>query len=217
MSLDHAVAARALRRGAYLVTRETADTAALLRVVRAALRGGATLVQYRDKSTDAGQRLAQALALRAACAEHAVPLLINDDVALARRVRAAGVHVGERDADPAAAREALGAQALVGVSCYDDLGRARTLAARGASYLAFGAFFPSATKPNARRATPDLLRASAGLGLPRVAIGGITTGNAAPLVAAGADLLAVVSEVFDAPDPERATRALAALFAAHRP
>jgi thiamine-phosphate pyrophosphorylase len=210
-------AAQRLRRGPYLVTRETADTAALLRVVRGALRGGATLVQYRDKSTDAARRLAQALALRAACAEHGVPLLVNDDVALARRVRAQGVHVGEHDADPATARAALGAAAIVGVSCYDDLDRARALAARGASYLAFGAFFPSATKPHARRATPDLLRASAGLGLPRVAIGGIDAGNAAPLVEAGADLLAVVSAIFDADDPERATRALSALFRAAGP
>jgi thiamine-phosphate pyrophosphorylase len=213
----HAAAAQPLRRGPYLVTRETADTTALLRVVRAALRGGVVMVQYRDKSTDAARRTAQALALRAVCAEHAVPLLVNDDVELALRVRAAGVHVGEHDADPAAARAALGDSALVGVSCYDDLDRARTLAARGASYLAFGAFFSSGTKPNARRASPELLRASAQWGLPRVAIGGITADNAAGLIAAGADLLAVVSEVFDAPDPERAARALARAFAIHGP
>ena len=102
----------------------------------------------------------------------------------------------------------------LGASCYDDLGRARAAAAAGADYLAFGAFFPSATKPLARRATPALLAGAAALGLPRVAIGGVTPDNARPLVEAGAALLAVVGGIFDAPDPAAATRALAALFTA---
>jgi thiamine-phosphate pyrophosphorylase len=127
-------------------------------------------------------------------------------------VGAAGVHVGEHDASLAAARAALGPDAIVGVSCYDDATRAAMLAAAGADYLAFGSFFPSPTKPHARRASTDLLSTAARHGLPRVAIGGITADNAGPLVAAGADLLAVISAVFDAPDPARAVRDFDHLF-----
>jgi thiamine-phosphate pyrophosphorylase len=201
------------RRGLYLVTRETTDGAALLRTVEAALRGGARLVQYRDKSADAARRLGQAQALAAACAGAGVPLVVNDDVDLALACGAAGVHLGERDGAVADARARLGAGALIGVSCYDSLERAQALAAQGADYLAFGSFFTSPTKPGARRADPALLREAARFGLPRVAIGGITLANAGELVAAGADLLAVISAVADAADPEAAARAFTALYA----
>jgi thiamine-phosphate pyrophosphorylase len=200
------------RRGLYWITAQTADTAALLARADAVLRGGAVLVQYRDKSTIAGRRREQATALRALCAAHGVPLLVNDDVALAAAVGAAGVHLGADDGTIAAARSALGAGAIVGVSCYDNLARARMLAAQGADYLAFGAFFPTTTKVAPRRATPALLREAAALGLPRVAIGGITPDNAGPLVEAGADLLAVVGALADAPDPEAVARRFASLF-----
>ena len=202
------------RRGLYWITAETPDTATLLRRAEAVLRGGAVLVQYRDKSTDAGRRREQASALNEACAARGVPLLINDDAALGAAVGAAGVHLGEDDLGIAEARAVLGAGAIVGVSCYDSLGRARSLAAQGADYLAFGAFFPTTTKVAPRRATPALLREAAPLGLPRVAIGGITPDNAAPLVAAGADLLAVVGALADAADPEAVARRFAALYAA---
>jgi len=122
------------------------------------------------------------------------------------------VHLGEHDATLAHARRALGAGAIIGVSCYDDLARARHAAAQGADYVAFGAFFPSTTKPGARRAAPSLLQASESLRLPRVAIGGITPDNACKLVRAGADLLAVISGVFDAADPVAAARAYRACF-----
>lgn len=198
-------------RGLYLITPDEADTPRLLARVAAVLPHAA-LLQYRNKAADAGLRQAQAEALAVLCREHGVPLVINDDAVLARAVAAAGVHLGEDDGDIVAARGLLGEDAIVGVSCYDDLSRAKAAAAAGASYIAFGAFFPSTTKPNARHATPDLLRDSAGLGLPRVAIGGITPDNAGGLVEAGADLLAVIGGVFDAPDPPTAARAFQILF-----
>ena len=155
---------------------------------------------------DAGARL------RETCADARVPFIVNDDARLARELAADGVHLGEHDGGIADARALLGEDAIIGVSCYDDLQRARDAAAAGADYLAFGAFFPSPTKPHARRAGLDLLRDGAAHGLPRVAIGGITPDNAGPLVAAGADLLAVISGVFDAPDPVAAARRCLSLF-----
>jgi thiamine-phosphate pyrophosphorylase len=123
-----------------------------------ALEGGARVLQYRDKTRDASRRLDEARALQSLCARFAVPLIVNDDVELAAAIGAAGVHLGEDDDDLAPARARLGAQAIIGVSCYDSLERARHFAAAGADYLAFGAFFPSPTKPHARRASLDLLR-----------------------------------------------------------
>lgn len=202
---------RAPLRGLYLITPDAPDTAQLLARVAAVL-GDATLLQYRNKSADAALRRTQAMALAALCRDAGVPLILNDDAALAAECGAAGVHLGEHDGDPTPARARLGPAAIIGVSCYDDLDRARAAAAAGADYIAFGAFFPSATKPNARRAAPALLRDSAGLGLPRVAIGGITPENGRELVEAGADLLAVIAGVFDAPDPVAAARAYRACF-----
>jgi thiamine-phosphate pyrophosphorylase len=198
-------------RGLYLITPDEVDTPRLLARVAAALPHAA-LLQYRNKAATDALRQAQAEALAMLCRDHGVPLVINDDAALALAVGAAGVHLGEDDGDITAARTLLGVDAIVGVSCYDDLSRAGTAAAAGAGYIAFGAFFPSTTKPNARHATPRLLHASAGLGLSRVAIGGITPDNARGLVEAGADLLAVIGGVFDAPDPAAAARTLRSLF-----
>lgn len=200
------------RRGLYLLTPDRADTAHLLADVEAALAAGAVLLQYRNKAADAALKREQLAALRPLCARFDVPLIVNDDVDLAREFAADGVHVGEHDAGVAAARAALGPEAIVGASCYDDPARAQAAARAGASYLAFGAFFPSSTKPDARRARIELLRDAAPLGLPRVAIGGITAENARPLIEAGADLLAVVGDVFDAPDPAAAVRRYAPLF-----
>ena len=187
----------------------------LLEVVAQALAGGARLLQYRDKTTDPLRRLDEARALRALCAARQVPMIVNDDVALALAAGAAGVHLGEDDGDVAAARAALGEDAIIGVSCYDSIERARALAAAGADYLAFGAFFPSPTKPHARRASFDLLRQSAALGVPRVAIGGITPDNAGSLIDAGADYLAVISAVFGDPDVQGAAQRFAQLFTSH--
>lgn len=200
------------RRGLYLLTPDRADTARLVVDVETALTAGIALLQYRNKTATQPLRREQLRALRPLCARHGVPLIVNDDIDLALEFDADGVHVGEHDAGVAAARAALGADAIVGASCYDDLERAHRAVRDGASYLAFGAFFASSTKPNARRANASLLRDSASLGLPRVAIGGITADNARPLLEAGADLLAVVSDVFDAPDIAAAVRRYAPLF-----
>lgn len=198
-------------RGLYLLTPDEPDTATLLERV-APLLPFATWLQYRNKRADAALRERQATALRTLCADARVPLLVNDDAALAERVSADGVHLGEGDGAIAAARARLGAQAIVGASCYDDPARAARAAAAGASYLAFGALFASGTKPAARRATPAHLRAARAHQLPLVAIGGITAENARLAIDAGADLVAVIGGVFDAPDPVAAARAIHALF-----
>lgn len=198
-------------RGLYLITPDEPDTRRLLARVDAVLEHAA-LLQYRNKSASPDLRREQAETLLALCAARGMRLIVNDDLALAQAIGADGVHLGENDGDTRAARIALGPDALIGVSCYDDLDRARTAVATGASYVAFGAFFPSSTKPNARHASFELLRNSAGLGLPRVAIGGITPDNARAAIAAGADLVAVISGVFDAPDPAAAAHAYCACF-----
>lgn len=202
---------RALR-GLYAITLEHAGTKSAAQVERA-IAGGAQVIQYRDKSEDHRHRLEQACAVNAICREKGVPLIVNDDVALAAAVEAAGVHLGHNDAAPAAARDLLGPRAIIGVSCYNRLDLALAARDQGADYVAFGSFFPSSTKPLAVRADIDLLRrARRELRLPLVAIGGITPENGAVLVGAGADMLAVVTGVFGAPDPQAAARAYARLF-----
>ena len=202
---------KTLKRGLYLITPDDPDPSQLFARTRPLL-AFASCLQLRNKAMDADALRVAGIALRSACKDAGVPLLINDDAALAAELGADGVHLGEHDGDIASARRLLGDDAIIGASCYDDIERARRLAAEGASYLAFGAFFPSPTKPNARRASLQLLRDSAHLGLPRVAIGGITPDNAPSLVDAGADLVAVISDVFDAPDPVAAARAYLSLF-----
>lgn len=200
-------------RGLYAVTPERPQ-APLAALVAEAIAGGAALVQYREKAGDPARRLREAAELLALCRAAGVPLVVNDDLALAERIGADGVHLGRDDADPATARARLGPGALVGVSCYDELARAEAARDAGADYVAFGRFFPSRTKPAAVQAEPDLLRRAAALGLPRVAIGGITPDNAAVLIAAGADLVAVVDGVFAQPDVCAAARAFTRLFPA---
>jgi thiamine-phosphate pyrophosphorylase len=200
------------RRGLYLVTPEREDTRSLVDDTAAGLRGGAILVQYRDKSGDARRRHEQACALKTLCDRHRVPLLINDDVDLAGRIGAAGVHLGEHDPSIEHARAALGETAIIGVSCYDEIERARDAAARRASYVAFGAFHPSSSKPGTRRAHASVLLEARTLGMPCVAIGGITAQNAGPLIEAGADMIAVISAVYDAHDVQSAARRCSQLF-----
>lgn len=202
---------KTLKRGLYLITPDDPDPSQLFARTRPLL-AFASCLQLRNKAMDADELRVAGIALRSACKDAGVPLLVNDDAALAAELGADGVHLGEHDGDIASARRLLGDDAIIGASCYDDIERARRLAAEGASYLAFGAFFPSPTKPNARRASLQLLRDSTHLGLPRVAIGGITPDHAPSLVDAGADLVAVISGVFDAPDPVAAARAYLSLF-----
>ncbi len=200
-------------RGLYAITPELADTGELLDGVRRALQGGTKLVQYRNKSLDAARRCEQAGALLALCREFRVPLIINDDLALALAIGAHGAHLGREDGDLAAARAALGPDRLLGVSCYDELERAREAQRIGADYAAFGSFFASATKPGAVRAPLELLgQARRELALPLAAIGGITLENAPQLVGAGASLLAVISDLFEAPDIKARAAAYAAVF-----
>lgn len=208
--------------GLYAITPDLADAPATDASVRTlsdrvaqAIAGGARAVQYRDKTPDPGVRRQRAAALAALCRAAEVPLIVNDDLELALAVGADGVHLGRDDGDPAAARDRLGPAAIVGVSCYDRLDLALTAERAGASYVAFGSFFPSAVKPGAVRPAPPLLtRARERLRIPLVAIGGITPQNAASLIAAGADMLAVVTGLFSAPDIAAAARDYAQRFAA---
>jgi thiamine-phosphate pyrophosphorylase len=197
-------------RGVYAITDGPRQT--LIDDVEQALAGGVAIVQYRDKTNDHARRRAEASALRDICHQRDVPLLINDDVDLAAEIGADGVHLGEDDADIADARTKLASGAIIGVSCYDSIDRARDCATRGADYLAFGSFFASPTKPNARRASPALLIAARTLDLPLVAIGGITPDNALTLVNAGVDFIAVVSGIFSAGDIRQAAQRYVALF-----
>ena len=206
--------ARGRLRGLYVVT----DTAlahghSLPALVQQALAGGARLVQYRDKTTDHGRRLAGARELAALCRQAGALLLVNDDVELAVAAEADGVHLGRDDPAVATARARLGPDALIGVSCYDRFDLAQVAQHAGADYVAFGSFHPSGTKPAAVRAPMSLLkRARRELAVPIVAIGGITPENGRALIEAGADLLAVVRAVFGAADVRAAAAAFARLF-----
>jgi thiamine-phosphate pyrophosphorylase len=186
--------------GLYVITDgSTGDV--LLSKVEQALRGGAAIVQYRDKTTNSVRREQEAAALRSLCQQHNALFIINDYVSLAKTVQADGVHVGCDDSALAAARAYLGKAAVIGVSCYNRLDLALEAAKQGADYIAFGSFFPSPTKPNAPRATLELLRtARQQLDLPICAIGGITLDTAPSLLASGADMLAVITDVFNSPD-----------------
>ncbi|MDH3980257.1 MAG: thiamine phosphate synthase [Gammaproteobacteria bacterium] len=186
----------------------------LLERVEQAIAGGARVIQYRDKLASDGERYTLAIALAALCLRRQVPLIINDDAALAAAVGANGVHLGEADGTVAAARAQLGAEAMIGVSCYNSMERAREAAAQGASYVAFGRFFASRSKPDAVSAGTDLLcTARRELDVPVAAIGGISPDNAGPLIAAGANLLAVIHGVFGQED----VVAAAASYAHHFP
>ena len=200
------------RRGLYVITPDETSTERLLARVTPVLGLGPALLQYRNKLADPALRREQAAALLPLCREHGVPLIVNDDWRLAAELDAHGAHLGGDDGDLREARRAVGMGMILGASCYDSIDRARRAADDGASYIAFGAFHLSGTKPGARRAQPSLLREAAALALPRVAIGGITPSNARPLIEAGADLVAVIGGLFDAPDPQAAARAYIACF-----
>ena len=208
----HANAGAAIH-GLYAITPELENTAELLRLVAAALRGGASVVQYRAKQADAPLRREQAQALNALCAEFSVPLIVNDDWRLALEVGAAGVHIGGDDGDPAAVRAAIGPGKILGVSCYSRLELAKRVIGV-ADYVAFGSVFPSNTKPDAVRADLKLFREARRRGWRSVAIGGIDGDNAGAVIAAGADAVAVITAVFAALDVAGAARGIAARFGA---
>ena len=183
-------------KGLYAVTPDIADTQLLCDLVTAALQGGASIVQYRNKQADAALQTLQASALLPICKQYAVPLIINDDVALCKLINADGVHLGGTDGDIAAARTLLGADKIIGTSCYNRLELAQQAAKQGASYIAFGACFASSTKPNAAVASLELFAQAKQLNLPMVAIGGITLENVQLVKRAGADAAAVINALF---------------------
>ncbi|WP_336367321.1 thiamine phosphate synthase [Marinobacter sp. C2H3] len=191
----------------------------LVTAVEAAVGGGAVMVQYREKQAPAPEKLRQARDLSAVCRAGGALFLINDDPELARRVNADGVHVGQDDESAAAARQRLGEHAVIGVTCHGRLALAEAARGNGADYVAFGRFYTSGTKPDAPEADLSVLSNARPLGLPVCAIGGITIDNGAPLIQAGADLLAVVGGLFGGrPDEiEQRARAFSRLFARHHP
>lgn len=195
-------------RGLYAITPEAGSSEALQRKVAAALEGGIALLQYRRKRLAS---LEEASALAALCRRSGVPFVVNDDIELALACHADGVHLGRDDGDLAAARLQMRGK-LLGISCYDSFATAQAAVAADADYVAFGSVFPSATKPSAVRASHALFRQAKVLGVPLVAIGGITLENAPALLAAGADALAVVSDLFDAPDVAGRAHAYGKLF-----
>ena len=200
-------------KGLYLVTPDWDDTDALLAVSDAAIQGGATLLQYRHKTASAALRREQATALLSLCRQHCIPMIINDHLELCQELDADGLHVGGMDTSVAAARAALGSEKMLGASCYSDLQLARDAAASGASYIAFGGFYPSRVKKYEVSTPVDIIsRARNELTIPLCVIGGMSAKNARPLVAEGADLVAVISSVYQSSDPRAAAQEFAQLF-----
>jgi thiamine-phosphate pyrophosphorylase len=200
-------------RGLYLVTPNWDDTDRLLDVTAQALRAGAALVQYRHKDAGPDLRREQASALLALCRRNGRPLIINDHVLLCTELDADGIHVGGLDATVASVRDAVGPDKIVGASCYGDLDLARKAQGAGASYVAFGGFYPSLVKKYAVTTAPDIVKeAKTSLCVPVVVIGGMTAENARPLVSRGADMVAAISSVVQAPDPFSAAREFVGLF-----
>lgn len=198
--------------GLYAITPDEPDTDELMRKVRLVLLGGASVLQYRNKTANTALRLQQAKALRALAHEFSVPLIINDDAMLAQQVDADGVHLGGEDGSVIEARAVLGSAKLIGVSCYNRVALAHEAVRQGADYVAFGSFFASTVKPDAVAASPDLLQqARREFKVPLVAIGGITVHNGNQLLEAGADALAVISAVFGAADIRDAARQFSVL------
>jgi thiamine-phosphate pyrophosphorylase len=204
-------------RGLYAITPDGMGKEALLARVEAALCGGARFVQYRDKNSGAAHQAEMASALYVLCRRFDASFIVNDDLALALAVDADGVHLGGDDGDLAAARKLLGPNKLLGASCYADFDLAREAVRAGADYVAFGAVYPSPTKPHAARAPLSLFgRCRNELGVPACAIGGISLNNAAPLVIAGASMLAVITDLFEASDIESRARDFQQFFEGER-
>lgn len=197
--------------GLYAITES--DSKNLLEKVQKALDGGIGILQYRNKTADVQQQLKEVTALFDMCGDYQVPLIINDNVKLAHQIGADGVHLGREDGSISEARELLGPDAIIGVSCYQDVEMALQAERLGANYIAFGSFFPSPTKPNAPIASLELLQmAKRQLSLPVCCIGGITQENAPQLLEAGADMIAVISSLFATDDIEKTTREFSTLF-----
>lgn len=203
----------AVIQGLYAITPDENDTDRLSTLVEASILGGASVVQYRNKRADSALRLAQSRVLLELCRKHQIPLITNDDVELCLAVDADGVHIGATDGNLAETRARIGPDKILGASCYNNLALAVKAQEEGASYIAFGACFPSGTKPNAPRADLGLFSKDlAALSLPKVAIGGITLDNAAQAILAGADAIAVIGAVFGSDDVSGTSRQFSLMF-----
>ena len=186
-------------KGLYAITPDMADLNTLVHKTQLAIEGGAFMVQYRSKKQDHAVKMQQCAAILRLCREYGVPCIVNDDVEMCRILEADGVHLGENDDNIAEVRRILGEDAIIGSSCYDQLDRAKQAQKEGATYVAFGAVFPTPTKPNAPRATLELLReAKREIHIPIVAIGGITVNNAHDVIETGVDAIAVITSLFEA-------------------
>jgi thiamine-phosphate pyrophosphorylase len=185
-------------KGLYAITPDMADLNTLVHKTQLVIEGGAFMVQYRSKIQDRAVKIQQCAAILRLCREYDVPCIVNDDVEMCRILEADGVHLGENDDNIAEVRRILGEDAIIGSSCYDQLDRAKQAQKEGATYVAFGAMFPTPTKPNAPRATLELLReAKSEIEIPIVAIGGITVNNAHDVIEAGVDAIAVITSLYE--------------------
>ena len=199
--------------GLYLVTPDWDDTEKLVEISESALQGGAALLQYRHKTADAQLCKKQAVALRDLCHRYQRPFIINDHVELCLDVDADGIHVGGLDASVEQARLAVGPDKIVGASCYGDIQLARTAQQQGASYIAFGGFFPSRIKKYPVTTSHNIvMQSKREIALPIVVIGGMTVENCRPLITAGANMVAVISSVYFAKNPNRTAREFCELF-----
>jgi thiamine-phosphate pyrophosphorylase len=199
--------------GLYLVTPDWDDTQKLLEITEQALRGGAALVQYRHKSASLALRREQAELLLELCHIYERPFVVNDYVDLCIAIGADGVHVGGTDTSVAQVRAILGPDKIVGASCYGDLQLARDAHQDGASYIAFGGFYPSRVKKYPVTTSFDIIaKSKIEIPLPSIVIGGMTCDNAAPLVAAGANMVAAISSIYTATDPMLAAQGFSALY-----
>ncbi len=203
-------------RGLYLVTPDWDDTDRLIAITTQALKAGVAIVQYRHKTASESLRHEQAAALLALCRQRKVPFIVNDHLSLCEQLDADGVHVGGTDSPVAAVRARLGNDKLIGASCYGDLPLAREAASAGASYVAFGGFYPSRVKKYEVTTPVDIVsRAKRELSLPVCVIGGMTPDNARPLIEEGADLVAAISSVYQSENPSSSAAAFFRLFDLH--
>ena len=200
-------------KGLYAITPDSADLNTLIQKTKSAIEGGAFMVQYRSKIQDRDVKMHQIAAILRLCREYEIPCIVNDDVEMCRVLEADGVHLGEKDDNIAEVRHILGEDAIIGSSCYDQLDRAKSAQKEGASYVAFGAMFPTSTKPNAPRATLALLKeAKREIQIPIVAIGGITVNNAHDVIKTGIDAIAVITSLYEAKSIKETAETFAKMF-----
>ena len=200
-------------KGLYAITPDSADLNTLIQKTQWAIEGGAFMVQYRSKILNRDVKMQQCAAILRLCREYEIPCIVNDDVDMCRILEADGVHLGEKDDNIAEVRHILGEDAIIGSSCYDQLNRAKSAQKEGASYVAFGAMFPTSTKPNAPRATLALLKeAKREIQIPIVAIGGITVNNAHDVIKTGIDAIAVITSLYEDKSIKETTETFVKMF-----